>query len=143
MKLQTGKLLVTGAALFITSLSLQADEVLSPAAVAKDIAIENLHQDGPLLRGTVVNRSEHRIEDVELSITYYWRWVNETKPGSNSPAWATAVNLPESIGPGEKLDFTYTPEQSIAARNDGSFNPAATVLGYSEFHEHDSSMTSR
>lgn len=124
---------VACAALLLSTLPAYAAELVSPATVAENITIENLRQDGPLLRGTLVNRSGRSIRDIELAITYHWRWRNERNPGPLSPGWATTLRIPESLAPGEAREFTYTPERAIAPRADGDFFPAATVIGYSEF----------
>jgi len=133
MRLRHSVHAVAGTLLLFAMLSVTADEVVSPAAIDTVITLENLHQDGTLLRGTLVNRSDRYVQDIELLITYQWRWQNERHPGPQSPAWAAALQLPDVLAPGETREFSYAPAQSIAPRDDGAFSPAATVIRYSAF----------
>jgi hypothetical protein len=121
------------ALLLIAGLPAWADEVISKEQVGADIATQNVVQDGPVLKGLVVNHSTHRIQDIQIGITYEWRWANEHHPGTDSPGWAGKLSVPEALEPGASREFTYTPVQSISDTALGTFHPSAVVNGYTSF----------
>jgi hypothetical protein len=113
----------------------QADEVLSPEVVSGKVAIQNFRQDGATMRGEIVNRTGHRLEDVEVLITYNWLWRNEIAPGPYSPAWAAGMVVAEPLAPNEVREFAYDPPQPVTPRNDGTFYPTAEIVRFTEFSQ--------
>jgi hypothetical protein len=121
------------AVLIFNSVAIQAEEVVSSEQIESRVALQNIHVDGQALRGQVVNKTDHRLEDVRLLIAYNWLWRNERNPGAQSPAWATTTVLAEPLNPNEVHDFTYEPERAVIAGADGEFHPAVKVIGFTEY----------
>lgn len=124
---------VACAALMFACAGSQAVEVVPTEALADKVAIHNVRLEGDTVRGQVVNKTDHRLEDVQLMIAYNWLWRNETSPGDNSPAWATTMVLSESLNPNESYEFSYEPERSVGSSKDGEFHPSVTIVGLTEY----------
>lgn len=112
-----------------------ADQVASHVDVASEVSTANVHQDGALLRGLVVNHGRYRMEDVQLGITYHWRWANEFRPGNTNPGWSATLVLSGTLAPGSSREFSYAPTLPIVDTAQGSFHPEATVVGYTRFDD--------
>lgn len=110
-----------------------ADTVVSAPAAQNAVAVENLQVDNGAINGEIVNHTQHRLEQVELSVTYNWLWRNEHQPGDNNPGWVTQFSVPVTLAPGERHAFHYAPEQPLPARDDGWFTPSVGVVSYMEF----------
>ena len=123
----------TGALIAALSAPCGADTVVSAANMTNALTIENLQMNDGAVNGEIVNRTQHRLENIELRVTYDWLWRNEFKPGDVSPAWTTTFRAPATLAPGEKYEFHYAPEQPLTARDDGRFSPSVGVVSYTEF----------
>ena len=115
------------------SASSGADTVVSAPAALHAVTVENLQFDNGGINGEIVNRTQHRLEQIKLQVTYNWLWRNELKPGTDSPGWVGQLTVPATLAPGERYTFHYTPEQPLTPRDDGRFAPAVGVVSYTEF----------
>ena len=110
-----------------------ADTVVSAPAALNSVTVENLQFDNGAINGEIVNRTQHRLEQVEPQVTYNWLWRNEFKPGADSPGWVGQLTVPATLAPGERYAFHYAPEQPLTTRDDGRFAPSVDVVSYVEF----------
>ena len=133
MNYRTRASYVACAVLIFSSVGSRAEDVVSGEQIAAKVALQNLHFEGQTLHGQVVNKTGHRVEDVQLLIAYNWLWRNEFKPGAQSPAWATTTTLAEPLNPNEVYEFTYAPERAVLASDDGEFQPSVKVIGFTEY----------
>lgn len=121
------------AAIILACTGSQAAEVVSADTLADKVVLQNVRLEGQTVRGEVVNKSDHRVDDVQLLIAYNWLWRNEFKPGAQSPAWATTMVLPEPLAPNESYEFTFEPERALDSGDDGSFYPSVDIVGLTEY----------
>ena len=126
------KSLACAACLFASAGS-QAAEVVSAETITDKVMVQNVRLDGQTVRGEVVNKTGHRLEDVQLLIAYNWLWRNETNPGPHSPAWATTMVLSDALSPNEVYEFAYDPQRTIVAGADGEFHPSVKIVGLTEY----------
>jgi len=110
-----------------------ADQVVEPSAMAQNVQIENLQYDGATLRGEIVNRTGHPVNDVQLLVTYAWLWRNEFKPGADDPGWGNSILISDRLAPNEVRKFMDTPDRLPTLRTDGKVFPSVHVVGYTEF----------
>ncbi len=121
------------AALIFSGVASQAEDVVSSEQMAAKVALQNIHFEGQAVRGQVVNKTSHRLEDVRLLVAYDWLWRNELKPGAQSPAWATTMVLAEPLMPNEVYEFTYEPARAVMSHGEGEFHPSVKVIGLTEY----------
>jgi hypothetical protein len=133
MKIQALFLLSSGLTLACFSLSatINAQTVASPQQAAR-VVVRNFTVTNHVIAGDVVNNSPHLVRDVELLFQYHWLWKNEFKPGDESPGRAVYFRLNNELRSGESTSFTYTPEPSLPARNDGAFMVEVSVASFTE-----------
>ena len=104
--------------------------ILSPDLAAQALSIENLNVDPQRITGIIVNKTPHRIQDVELAIQYHWLWRNERNPGKDPPGRTVFIRFTEVLDPGKPHRFVYTPDFQLPSRSDGHFMPEITVAGF-------------
>jgi hypothetical protein len=107
-------------------------EVVSPDEMSRTVAVEGVRVNGDEVSGTVVNRSDKPVRDVQLLIRYAWLWNNEFKPGKDSPGRADYETIRGEIPPGASKQFTYRPDPPLEHRRDGRFEPSVDVAGATE-----------
>lgn len=107
-----------------------AQELLSSTAAPGAVRVE-AHAGADLgVTGTVYNGTDATVTQVEVLIRHDWLWANETKPGTDDPAWADRVLITDPIPPGGQLRFTRVPARPVPARTDGRFVTSVRVGAY-------------
>lgn len=112
-----------------------AREVLSATLRSQEealkiVAIENVSIKNGEVSGTVINRSNNALRDVQLQIRYSWRWKNEFKPKEDTVGETVLHKVEKEIPPGGKAPFTY--KQSLPERGDGHYEITVKVAGFTE-----------
>jgi hypothetical protein len=123
---------VTSLGMFVSA---NANDIVVVNEVA-DVKIENVQFTGDAVRGTLVNDSDRRIEDLTVRITYSWRWADEYNPGDSSPGWSTTVPVSGELAPGERREFEFAANQGAGtspSRQDGHFATDVSVIGYTAY----------
>ena len=106
--------------------------VVPPQEMSRTIDVRDVRMNGDEVSGKVVNNSDKPVRDVQLLIKYVWLWNNERNPGTDSPGRAVYQTLPGELAPGESREFTYRPEEPLAHRRDGRYNPSVQVAAVVE-----------
>ena len=107
-----------------------AETVLSSQEASRALSFEKLDVNATKISGVIANKTPHTIKDVQLMIQYHWLWKDEQNPGQDSPGRTVIIPLNEQLEPGESHSFSYTPQFSLPARNDGYFMPEVDVAGF-------------
>jgi hypothetical protein len=104
----------------------------NPAAAAKlELVGLTVHNDGSI-DGSIANRSDAAIDDIDLLVSHAWSWGGERTPGVDDPGRATHLRVAGVIPPQGSLSFSYAPVPSLPVRSDGSFTTTAAVQSFSE-----------
>jgi hypothetical protein len=85
-----------------------------------------------VVSGVLVNGSRKLLRDVRLLIHHDWLWKDEKHPGEDSPGRVDYYTVRSDLGPGKSLDFTYRTEPPLPDRDDGHFETAVEVVGWTE-----------
>ena len=114
---------------------LRADEtsITSSSAAAAKLELVGLaiHNDGSI-DGSIVNRSDTAIQDIDLLVTHAWSWSNERHPGADDPGRASHLRVSGVVPSLGSLSFSYAPVPSLPTRSDGSFTTTAAVQSFRE-----------
>lgn len=102
-----------------------------------DVKIQNVQFTDGAVRGTLVNDSDRRIEDLTVRVTYSWRWADEYNPGDSPPGWSTTVPVSGTLAPGEAREFELAANsgrgEAPPSRPDGHFATDVSVVGYTVY----------
>ncbi|MFZ4388029.1 MAG: hypothetical protein ACOYOI_07680, partial [Chthoniobacterales bacterium] len=71
-----------------------ADELVASDKLESVVALQGVSENDGVVSGQVVNLSGRRLENINLSVTYGWRWKNERHPGNDGPGWMQTVIVP-------------------------------------------------
>jgi len=112
--------------------SIQAQMVRSEAQAARILTIEELAARDGVVSGTVRNKSDHAVREVQLFIRYTWLWDDERHPGKVDPGTSAYYSLKETIEPGGKIQFVYRPSPPLPKIANGRFETTVTIAGFSE-----------
>jgi hypothetical protein len=107
--------------------------VLPPPEASKMVAVRNTTVQDDIVAGELLNRSSHRVRDVELLIRQIWHWNNEFRPGANPPGAGVYHIVAAEIPSGATERFTY--KLSPPSRSDGYFETVVTVAGFTEIKQ--------
>ena len=107
--------------------------VLPPPEASKMVAVRNTAVQDNVVSGELLNRSSHRVRDVELLIRQISHWNNEFQPGANPPGAAVYHIVTAEIPSGATERFTY--KLSPLSRSDGYFETVVTVAGFTEIKQ--------
>ena len=98
---------------------------------SRALSFEKLDVNPTKISGVIANKTPHTIKDVELMIQYHWLWKDERNPGHDSPGRTVIIPLNgQQLEPGESQPFSYTPQFSLPARDDGYFIPEVDVAAF-------------
>ena len=114
--------------------TVSADELVASDKLQSVVALQGVSENDGVVSGQVVNLSGRRLENINLSVTYGWRWKNERHPGNDGPGWMQTVIVP-SLQPHAAQQFTATPNQAWPQRADGAMAVSVKVLGLTEYRE--------
>ena len=114
--------------------AVSAAELVASSQLESIVALQGVSEQDGVVSGQVVNLSARRLENINLSVTYAWRWKNERHPGENAPGWMQTVVVP-SLPPHAAQAFTAAPEQAWPQRTDGAMAVSVKVLGLTEYRE--------
>jgi hypothetical protein len=106
-----------------------AASVVTSEEVGGVAALQNLSEQGGVVSGTVVNKSDTPLKDVHILIQYAWLWKDERHPGSDDPSFADLYVLPGEVPTGQSVPFTYRPPSPLPPRSDGSFKIEVKIAG--------------
>lgn len=101
---------------------------LHAAATVEDIAYT---QDG--VSGQIVNRSNKRLENVQLLVTYAWLWADDRRTGEYGPGFSEYHTLADAIPPNAAVSFSFPHKSLHGERTDGGFLPSVRMVGFTEF----------
>ena len=122
------------AAVWIAALTVSsraATVEITDDAADSAVAIGNVTRRGPVVVGTLTNRSADRIHDIRLLIDIPFVWANEVRPGDDSPARASVMTVKGPLPAHGELAFEFTPNPPLPERADGRFgDPRVRVMGY-------------
>jgi hypothetical protein len=121
------------AAAYITASSADEFRLVPPPVVRDAVAVEIDSTDGAVISGRVINRSGKLIKDPRMTISYNWAWVNEFKPGKDSPGWVDSLVVPGELRPDEGAEFSFDPGRPLPQRADGYIVPSVVVTGFTIF----------
>jgi hypothetical protein len=117
----------------------RADEpaaIVSGSAAASELELAGLRigRDGSIA-GTLVNRGDNTIEDVDLLVSHTWSWNDEYHPGEDNPGRASHLRVAGAIPARGSLPFSYAPDPPLIERPDGSFKTTAGVQSFKEVRD--------
>ncbi len=104
-----------------------------PEQQIQRVSVQDVQLDDGGVRALVVNRSEDRLEDLTLRVTYRWRWTDEFHPGPDSAGFSDTLHLDTPLAPGERREVRYDPPQALPDRADGRFSPQITVVSFTAY----------
>lgn len=90
---------------------------------------ETVGSDGSVI-GSVANRSDAPVQNVQLLVSHSWLWANEKNPGDSGPGRARYVTLPGLLPPNKSVEFRYEPVPALPHRTDGRFETTAEIIGF-------------
>ena len=121
------------AATYITASTADESRLVPPQVVQDAVAAEIDNTDGSVISGRVINRSGKLIKDPRITISYNWMWVNEFKPGKDSPGWVEFLVVPGELHPDEGVEFSFDPGRPLPQRDDGYIMPSVAVIEFTRF----------
>ena len=107
-----------------------AQEVASPTAAARAIALENLVLTSSEVSGTVRNRTPDDLREIQLLIRYTWLWQDETKPGNIDPSTSAIYRVDRELKPGERENFSFKPTPPLSNITGGQFSITVSVFAF-------------
>ena len=127
--LRHARMLLAASALLV-GMAASAQELLSSTTAHDAVRVQAQTGADLTVTGTVHNGTGATLTQVEVLIRHDWLWANETKPGTDDPAWVDRVLITDPIPPGGQLRFTHTPSRPVPARSDGRFVTSVGVGAY-------------
>lgn len=124
---------IGGVALLGCTLNVNAAALVNEPAVEAAVEVSDTAIRDSGLQSVIRNKSERRIDAVNLIVRYDWIWKDERNPGDNNPGWVEFVTLNEDLQPGDTTTFTYNPKRELPQRDDGSFMPSVQVVGFTPY----------
>jgi hypothetical protein len=121
--------------LVLNSTMASADEVVGTARLLSAATVENIAYTDNSVSGQVVNRSNKRLENVQLLVTYAWLWADDRRTGESGPGFSAYHALDDAIAPNAAVSFTYPHKSVQAERSDGEFLPSVRIVGFTEFDQ--------
>ncbi len=117
----------------LTTLNAGAAVLVNEPAIEEAVEVSDTAIRDSGLRSVIKNKSENRIDAVNLVVRYDWVWKDERNPGDNNPGWVEFVTLNEDLQPGDTTTFTYNPDRTLPQREDGWFMPRVEVVGFTPY----------
>lgn len=111
---------------------LEPDRVIEPGSVEDSVSITNVKATDALVAGTLINNSEHEVNDVHLLVIHSFLWKNERNPGRNNPSRTEYYRVAKPIPAGAAMTFEYKPSPPLPKRSDGKFVTTVEVISFSE-----------
>lgn len=108
------------------------DTEIVPAGGIDEVRIADVRSAGEVVSGTIENRSDARITNLELMVSDTFRWKNERHPGDDDPSRGTKAVVPGPIPPRGSLTFRIE-RPAPPERRDGTFVTDVKVLGLTKF----------
>jgi hypothetical protein len=112
----------------------QCTTLLPADKAAEIVLLRNVTVKDGEVTGEVVNNSKQTLRDVQLQITYSWRWKNEFQPGTDDPGRAVYHAIEREIPPGQTARFEYKPQPPLPSRSDGYFETTVKVIGFAQVY---------
>ena len=110
-----------------------ADLALIEEEQLPELEVQDVQIIDGAIDGMLLNHTGRRLENINLRVTYEWRWRDECTPGAVSLAWSSRVDLPVKLVPGECYKFHFTVDHALPMRSDGWFFPAVSVMSYLDY----------
>lgn len=117
----------------LTTLNTSAAALVNEPAIEAAVEVSDTAIRDSGLQSVIQNKSEQRIDAVNLIVRYDWIWKDERNPGDNNPGWVEFVTLNEDLQPGDSTTFTYNPQRPLPQREDGRFMPSVQVVGFTPY----------
>lgn len=117
----------------LTTLDASAVALVNEPTIEATVEVSDTAIRDSGLQSVIRNKSEQRIDAVNLVVRYDWIWKDERNPGDNNPGWAEFITLNEDLQPGDTTTFTYTRERPLPQRDDGRFMPSVQVVGFTPY----------
>ena len=113
--------------------SANGQELVTPRRLSHAVELYNVTaQPNGVISGKIANRTGYLIRDVKLMIDYAWIWRNDFKPGEDNPGRTVYNTVQGDIPPHGESTFTYEASPQLPSRDDGHFQPAVKVVGYTQ-----------
>ena len=112
-----------------------SQELVANQDTSQTVTVSGVSLQNGAISGSLVNKSPRLLRDVRLLIRLTWFWKNERHPGDDSPGRSDYFTVTEEIPPGGSTSFTYRPSPPLPQRDDGHFEAAAQVVGFTEIGE--------
>jgi len=96
------------------------------------LSLRNVTTDGGGVSAQIVNKGLLPVENVRLLIRHAWLWKDERNPGTDNPGRAVYHTVAGRIAPGAALPFTYHASPPLPERDDGTFETAVEIVGFTE-----------
>lgn len=133
---RSGKILLMATAAFLVQAWLLApahgQKIRSEEETAKILALEKVTVKDGVVSGEVRNLAKHPVREVQLFIRYTWLWADERNPGKTDPGTSTYYMLKETLQPGAKVSFSFTPSPPLPKISGGRFDTSVMISGFTE-----------
>lgn len=109
-----------------------ADEVVGPARLLSSAAVEDIVYTNDSVAGRIINRSDKRLENVRILVTYPWLWADDRRTDDTSPGWSEYHIVAGPVPANGALSFSFPHTSLHSERNDGNFLPSVQMVGFTE-----------
>ena len=110
----------------------QSQKVRSEEEIARLLALEKVAVRDGVVSGEVHNIAKHPVSGVQIFIRYTWLWEDERNPGKTDPGTSTYYTLKQTIQPGARAKFTFTPSPPLPKISGGHFDTSVMIAGFKE-----------
>lgn len=135
MKQSTSKQILAAVLLGSAVFAVHAEpaRLVAPSTMQDVVSVEVTSIEGSVIKGRLVNRTDHRVQAPELMAKYDWLWNDDHHPGDNDPGWVTYAVVTDALAPNESRSFTIDPGRALPERNDGYFMTTVALTRVTEF----------
>jgi len=131
--LGVGTALLLGLMIAPRSAAAQQEQIVSAEQASQLVTVNSVRTDDDgTVSGTLVNRSNHTLRNVQLMIDHAWMWEDEIHPGSDSPGRTDFYTVGKSIPPNSNVNFEYRTSPPLPHRADGYFKTRVKVASFTE-----------